>query len=189
MSDAEKEIKVYEDVPRSTLAVRTKDQAQAALMRLRGDTPPNQCHFGCIMCGWEGTLELTDDEIAAIGGDVEMYGGPCPGFAKDEKNQTVYEKDAQGEFVLDAQGAKIPVPCQQMSLLPRSRMGAAQFTPGDQIGKLAKLKELREAAEVNADVLVEKAAGAVASVFAASVPAPTAPAPTAPPEEAEGQKQ
>lgn len=178
MSEPENEIKIYADVPQSGLAVRTQDQARAALVRLRGDSPPNQCEFGCIMCGWRGTLELTDEEIAAIGGDVEMYGGPCPGFARDEKGEIVYEKDEQGVFVLDASGAKVPVPCQQLTLLPRQRMGSEQWMPGDQVAKREKLKQLREAAEVNADVLVEKAAGAVAAVFGNAMPQP--PAPTAP---------
>lgn len=175
MSDAEKEIKIYEDVPRTGLAVRTQDEARAALVRLRGDSPPNQCAFGCIMCGWKGTMELTDDEIAAVGGDVEMYGGPCPGFAKDKDNKPIYEKDQHGEPVLDAQGNPTPVPCLQLSLLPLSRMGTDAWTPGDQVAKREKLKQLREAAEVNAEVLVEKAAGAVAAVFAQSMPQPTMP--------------
>lgn len=178
MSDDE--VKVYEDVPRTNLAVRTQDQARAALVRLRGETPPNQCEFQCIMCGWRGTLELTDEEIAAVGGDVEMYGGPCPGFEKDGKGEVVYQKDARGEILTDGAGSQLKVPCEQMALVPRSRMGTDQWTPGDQLGKAQKLKDLREAAEVNAEVLVEKAADAVVGVFAKAVPVP--PVPDAPPE-------
>jgi len=85
--------------------------------------------------------------------------------------------------VLDANNQKTPVPCLQMALLPRRRMGSEQYTPGDQATKAAKLKELREAAEVNADVLVEKAAGAVTAIFAGAA-TPNVPAPEAPPAEA-----
>ena len=57
-------------------------------------------------------------------------------------------------------------------------MGSDQWMPGDQVTKMAKLKELREAAEVNADVLVEKAGGVISAIFAPAMP--TVPAPDAP---------
>jgi hypothetical protein len=190
-ADAEKEIKVYDDVPRTALAVRGKEEARTALARLRGDQVPNECLFSCIMCGWKGTIRFDDDEIAAMDGDVESYGGPCSGFAKDDKGQTIYEKDAQGEFVVDAQGQKTPVPCGQMTLLPTARMGQGDFTPGEQVAKRQKMRELREQAEVNAEVFVEKAAatiGAFMAPMASSTTAPEAPVAEAPPATAETTK-
>ncbi len=182
IDDSEKTVKIYEDVPRTALAVRTKEEARSQLVRLRGDRVPNECLFCCIMCGWEGTIRFDADELAAMDDEVENYGGPCTGFAKDDKGQPVYEKDEAGEFLLDAQGNKIPVPCGQMTLLPKRNMGAGEFTPGEQVAKRAKMRELREQAEVNADVFIEKAVQAAAGVMA-----PPA-APPAPPADAEPSK-
>jgi len=186
----EKDIKIYDDVPRTAMVVRGKEEAKAALVRLRGDQVPNECLFCCIMCGWEKTVRFDEDELAAMDGNVENYSGPCPGFAKDANGESVYEKDDAGEFLLDAMGAKIPIPCQQMTLLPKRNMGAGEFTPGEQVAKRQKMRELREAAEVNADVLVDKVIQAVASGGAAVAPPqseivqPASPAEPAVPTEA-----
>jgi hypothetical protein len=166
-------VKIYDDVPRTAMVVRGKEEARSALVRLRGDQVPNECLFCCIMCGWEGTIRFDAEELAAMGDEVENYAGPCSGVAKDDKGQVVHEKDETGEFVLDAQGNRIPVPCGQLTLLPKRNMGAGEFTPGEQVAKRAKMRELREQAEVNADVFIEKAVQAAASVMtppAASTP-------------------
>lgn len=68
------------DVPASSSSaiVKSPDQAKALARKIAGEELPGECRFHCVTCGWNKTLKFEDDEIAALGGDITAYGGPCP---------------------------------------------------------------------------------------------------------------
>lgn len=65
------------DVPTSSAIVSTRQDAKALARSLFGDSQSNRMRYICIACGWDKTLEFEDDEIAALGGDIAEYSGPC----------------------------------------------------------------------------------------------------------------
>jgi hypothetical protein len=65
------------DAPTTGIVIRNKEEARALARSLFGDTPPNRMRFVCVSCGWDKTLEFEDAEVAALGGDVSEYSGPC----------------------------------------------------------------------------------------------------------------
>lgn len=65
------------DAPTNAIALRSKEEARALARSLFGDAPPNRMRFVCVSCGWDKTLEFEDAEVAALGGDVSEYSGPC----------------------------------------------------------------------------------------------------------------
>jgi hypothetical protein len=65
------------DTPASTSLVTTRQEAKALARSLFGDLPANKMRFICISCGWDKTLEFDEGEIAALGGDISEYSGPC----------------------------------------------------------------------------------------------------------------
>lgn len=65
------------DAPTNAIAIRSKEEARALARSLFGDTPPNRMRFVCVSCGWDKTLEFEAAEVAALGGDISEYSGPC----------------------------------------------------------------------------------------------------------------
>jgi hypothetical protein len=79
VADEERKVPEFKpDVPVSSVAIVKHDDARAMARRMAGEEAPNECNFHCITCGWGKTLQFEDDEIAALGGDITNYGGPCP---------------------------------------------------------------------------------------------------------------
>lgn len=64
------------DSPASTAIVTTNKEAQALARSLFGEHP-GRMRYVCIACGWDKTLEFSDEEKAALGGDLAEYSGPC----------------------------------------------------------------------------------------------------------------
>jgi hypothetical protein len=64
------------DSPTSTAIVTTGKEAKALARSLFGEHP-TRMRYVCIACGWDKTLEFEESEIAALGGDMAEYSGPC----------------------------------------------------------------------------------------------------------------
>jgi len=147
MSDDNVPVEVREDVPRSSLQVvpRDKEEAHRLARRIGGEKPKNEAHLHCMMCGWNGTIRFSSEELDAIDdGDPESYTGPCPGT----------EKDLQGRPKLDEDGN--PVKCGCMTLQPMSRIAGDQFKSVNDMAAENRRRELREQGEVIGDVVGDK---------------------------------
>lgn len=66
------------DAPASTAIVTTRQESKALAKSFFGEHP-TRMRYVCIACGWDKTLEFEVDEIAALGGDMAEYSGPCGG--------------------------------------------------------------------------------------------------------------
>jgi hypothetical protein len=65
------------DVPKTSAIVTTRQEAKALARSMFGDDQPGRMRFICVACGWDKTLEFDEAEIAALGGDISEYSGPC----------------------------------------------------------------------------------------------------------------
>jgi hypothetical protein len=65
------------DVPQTSAIVTTRQEAKALARSMFGDDQPGRMRFICVACGWDKTLEFDEAEIAALGGDISEYSGPC----------------------------------------------------------------------------------------------------------------
>src|SRR3989304_5503702 len=61
----------------SSAIVTTRQEAKALARSMFGDDQPGRMRFICVACGWDKTLEFDEAEIAALGGDISEYSGPC----------------------------------------------------------------------------------------------------------------
>lgn len=69
---------MHSDSPTSTAIVTTQQESKALAKSFFGDHP-TRTRFVCIGCGWDKTLEFEAEEIAALGGNMSDYSGPCGG--------------------------------------------------------------------------------------------------------------
>jgi len=56
---------------------RVTGDGRALARRAAGEIPPNELRFHCGSCGQDKQLQFDEDEIAALGGDIREYTGPC----------------------------------------------------------------------------------------------------------------
>lgn len=142
MADDPNVPKFYEDVPRSAaLQVRKPEEAQALARRMKGEIPPNEMEYHCITCGESKSLVFDPEEMAALDNDISRYSGPC------------WNEE-----------------CHCMTLVPKNNLRDDSFS----ISRMAqenRRKEAREAAEVQAEVFVEKIGEALSG---GAIKAPTA---------------
>ena len=143
------------DVSPSALAVvpKTREEAQAIARRIGGEKPKNEAHLHCISCGWSATVKLSEDELEAIDGDPENYGGPCPGVEKDIHGHPKETEDGQ------------PVICGAMTLQPMRLIAGDQLRSINEIAAENRRRELREQGEVIGDVVGDKIVSKVGSAM------------------------
>lgn len=130
MADEEEQANALPDVPKSTAIVKTREDAVALARETTGRLPPNKCLFYCISCGWKGTLEFDEDEMAALGGDVKSYGGPCPGEA-----------------------------CGTMTLVSEDKLLGDEFKPIREQARENRREDIRDAANIVVEVVKDEVGG------------------------------
>lgn len=122
----------YSDIPQSSAIVKNSDQARALALKMAGEEPPDECRFHCVTCGWNQTLKFEEEEIAALGGDITRYTGPCP------PNQNG---------------------CGNMTLVPHARLMGQEFETVYQRAKKDRTEEYKEQAKVLVDTVKEEIVG------------------------------
>ncbi len=143
------------DVSPASLALvpKSRDEASVLARRIGGEKPQNEAHLHCMMCGWSGTLRFSPEEVEAIEGGLDSYGGPCPG----------QEKDLQGRPKVDENGN--PVICGCMTLQPMRLIAGDQFKSVNDLAAENRRRDLREQGEVIGDVVGDKIVSKVGSVM------------------------
>lgn len=81
-----------DEQPKGSALARTQEQTRHALQRVIDGKASNEEVYWCMSCGFAEdpndptkvrypkglTLQFEPDEIAALGGDLSAYSGPCP---------------------------------------------------------------------------------------------------------------
>jgi len=134
------------DVSPAALALvpKSREEARAIARRIGGEKPKNEAHLHCVSCGWSGTVSFTPDELEALDGDPENYGGPCPGVEKDLQGRP--KKTEDGQDVL----------CGAWTLQPMRLIAGDQQRSINELAAENRRRELREQGEVIGDVVGDK---------------------------------
>lgn len=189
--DSEMKVRVHADVPSNALAtVTSREQARFLARRIGGEQPRNECTFSCLQCGWNGSIAFTAAEMEELENNPEEYDGPCPGFARQdrstdvilvpgdtERTQQEFEQE-YGVSILTSAVKQLgsflttsmePKRCGLMMLRPTRLVAAGHETSISERATQNRRKELREAAEMNAEVFIEKVPQIVTSLMQPAV--------------------